>query len=89
VAAPTAAPVKRLNPIKLKQLEERMQFAEEEILRLESAIAVAEEKMGVFTTADEAQRTAAELDGLREQKTKLTEEWEELAMTLEEQAAAI
>jgi ATP-binding cassette subfamily F protein 3 len=90
VAVPVvaAAPVKRLNPIKLKQLEERMQFAEEEIPRLESAIAAAEEKMGVFTSAEEAQRTAAELDGLREQKAKLTEEWEELAMTLEEQAAS-
>jgi ATP-binding cassette subfamily F protein 3 len=90
VAVPVvaAAPVKRLNPIKLKQLEERMLFAEEEIPRLESAIAAAEEKMGVFTSAEEAQRTAAELDGLRAQKAKLTEEWEELAMTLEEQAAS-
>jgi len=92
VAAPaataTAAAVKRLNPIKLRQLEDRLQFAESEIPRLESTIAAAEERLGVFTTAEDAQRTAAELDALREQRTVLLAEWEELAMTLEEQAAA-
>ena len=89
-AAPAAvtAPVKRLNPIKLRQLEERLEFAEAEIPRLESAIAAAEEKLGVFTTAEDAQRNAAELDALREQRTTLMAEWEELAMTLEEQATA-
>ena len=52
------------------------------------AIATAEERLGVFTTAEDAQRTAAELDALREQRTTLMVEWEELAMTLEEQATA-
>ena len=61
VEAPQAA-VKRLNPIKLRQLEDKLQFAEEEIPRLEGAIAAAEEKMGVFTSAEESQRTAAELE---------------------------
>jgi ATP-binding cassette, subfamily F, member 3 len=93
VAAPVpvtaaVAPVKRLNPIKLRQLEDRLQFAEAEIPRLESAIAAAEERLGVFTSAEEAQRTAAELDGLRGQRAELLTEWEELAMTLEEQATA-
>ncbi len=80
--------MKRLNPIKLRQLEERLEFAEAEIPRLESAIAAAEERLGVFTTAEDAQRNAAELDALREQRTTLMAEWEELAMTLEEQATA-
>src|SRR5258705_4821098 len=35
-------PIKRLNPIKLKQLEDRLHHAEQEIPRLESAIAAAE-----------------------------------------------
>jgi ATP-binding cassette, subfamily F, member 3 len=86
--AATAAAVKRLNPIKLRQLEDRLQFAEAEIPRLESAIAAAEERLGVFTSAEDAQRNAAELDALREQRTTLMAEWEELAMTLEEQATA-
>lgn len=84
-----APPVKRLNPIKLKQLEDRLAFAEQEIPRLESAIASAEEKLGVFTTAEEAQRNASELDTLRDQRAKLLAEWEELSLTLEEQAAAV
>ena len=81
-------PVKRLNPIKLKQLEDKLGFAESEISRLETAIAAAEEKMGVFTSAEESQRTAAELEQLREQRTKVMSDWEELAMMLEEQSPA-
>jgi len=82
------APAKRLNPIKLKQLEDKLSFAESEISRLDTAIATAEEKMGVFTSAEESQRTAAELEQLREQRTKVMSEWEELAVTLEEQSPA-
>jgi len=81
-------PVRRLNPIKLKQLEDKLGFAESEISRLETAIAAAEEKMGVFTSAEESQRTAAELEQLREQRTKVMSDWEELAMMLEEQSPA-
>jgi len=83
--APAVAAVKRLNPIKLKQLEDRLRFAEEEIPRLEGSIATAEERLGVFTSAEESQRTAAELERLREERAKLMVEWEELALTLEEQ----
>jgi ATP-binding cassette subfamily F protein 3 len=79
------APVKRLNPIKLRQLEDRLRSAEEEIPQLERAIAAAEEKMGVFTSAEESQRTAAELEGLRGEKARVMAEWEELAMLVEEQ----
>jgi ATP-binding cassette subfamily F protein 3 len=82
------AQVKRLNPIKLRQLEDKLRFTEEEIPRLEQAIAVAEEKMGVFTSAEESQRTAAELEGLREERAKRLAEWEELAVLLEEQSLA-
>ena len=86
--ASAVAAVKRLNPIKLKQLEDRLRFAEEEIPRLESSIAAAEERLGVFTSAEESQRTAAELDRLRGERATLLSEWEELALTLEEQKLA-
>ena len=78
--------VKRLNPIKLRQLEDRLRLAEEEILRLETAIAAAEEKMGVFTSAEESQRAAAELEQLRGERAKALTEWEELALMVEEQS---
>jgi ATPase components of ABC transporters with duplicated ATPase domains len=86
VEAPQAA-VKRLNPIKLRQLEDKLKFAEEEIPRLEGAIAAAEEKMGVFTSAEESQRKAAELEELRNELVAVLAQWEELAMELEEQRA--
>jgi ATP-binding cassette, subfamily F, member 3 len=93
IPAPTpeptpAANIKRLNPIKLKQLEDRLHHAEEEIPRLESLIAAAESRLGNFTSADQSQRDAAELDELRTKRTNLLTEWEELSLTLEEQQTA-
>ena len=82
-----AIPVKRLNPIKLKQLEDRLHHAEEEIPRLEQAIAATEARLGNFTSAEQSQKDAAELDSLREQRQSLLTEWEELSLTLEEQRA--
>ena len=87
-AATPQAPIKRLNPIKLKQLEDKLRSTEEEIPRLEESIAAAEEKLGVFTSAEDSQRTAAELDQLRSRRGTLLSEWEELALTLEEQSLA-
>jgi len=83
-----ATPVKRLNPIKLKQLEDRLRFAEEEIPHLESIIAEAEARLGNFTSAEQSQKDAAELDKLRAKRTILLAEWEELSLTLEEQQTA-
>jgi ATP-binding cassette subfamily F protein 3 len=81
-------PIKRLNPIKLKQLEDRLRHAEAEIPRLESAIAAAEARLGNFTSADQSQKDAAELESLRTKRTTLLAEWEELSLTLEEQQLA-
>jgi ATP-binding cassette subfamily F protein 3 len=84
---PEKAAVKRLNPIKLKQMEDRLKFTEEEIPRLEQAIANAEERLGVFASAEESQRVAAELEKLRADHAAVAAEWEGLALELEEQRA--
>jgi ATP-binding cassette subfamily F protein 3 len=81
-------PIKRLNPIKLKQLEDRLHHAETEIPRLESLIAAVEARLGNFTSAEQSQIDAAELESLRAQRTTLLGEWEELSLTLEEQQLA-
>jgi ATP-binding cassette subfamily F protein 3 len=81
-------PIKRLNPIKLKQLEDRLRHAEAEIPRLESAIAAMEASLGNFTSAEQSQKDAAELEQLRAQRATLLAEWEELSLTLEEQQLA-
>ena len=92
VAVPLSAPpkpsVKRLNPIKLKQLEDRVAAIENELPQLEDRIAQATQQQAVFTTADAAVQLAAELDALRERHAALNVEWEELGMQLEEQATA-
>jgi ATP-binding cassette subfamily F protein 3 len=91
LAEVTAAPkvsVKRLNPIKLKHLEDRVTAIEVELPSLEARILAAEQQQAFFTTAEAAQALAAELDGLREQHAARTTEWEELAMQLEEQSIA-
>jgi len=82
---PPKPSIKRLNPIKLKQLEDRLAFVEQELPRLESLISGAEEGLGHYTSAEDSQRTAAELDTLRGQRASLLAEWEELATALEEQ----
>ncbi len=87
----TASPknnVKRLNPIKLKQLEDRVSVLEDELPDLEARILAAEQQQGIFTTAEAAQSLAAELDRLREQHAAHSSEWEELATQLEEQTTA-
>jgi len=82
-------PVKRLNPIKLKQLEDRVAAIEGELSDLETRIATAEDHLGHFVSAEDSQRTATELDQMRERRNQLTAQWEDLATQLEEQATAV
>jgi ATP-binding cassette subfamily F protein 3 len=91
VAAPVMAPevtepkvgVKKLNPIKLRQLEEQVQQAEEQIPVMEERIAAAESALGAYTTAEEAQRVSAALDRLRKEHEELLARWEDLGNQLE------
>jgi ATP-binding cassette subfamily F protein 3 len=83
--AKAAAAAKRLNPIKLKKLEDRVASIEQELAAIDSRIATAEESLGQYVSAEESQRTAAELEELRNQRSVLLAEWESLASTLEEQ----
>jgi ATP-binding cassette subfamily F protein 3 len=88
-AQPSKAPIKRLNPIKLKQLEDRVALIEGELSAVDARVAAAEEHLGHYTSAEDSQRTAGELDELRSLRTALMAEWESLASTLEEQSTAV
>ncbi len=91
LAPVTAAPkiaAKKLNPIKLKQMEDRVTAVERELSDLDVRIATAEQQQANYTTAEAAKKIAAELDLLREQQVTRSAEWEELAMQLEEQLTA-
>ncbi len=74
---------RRLNPIKQKQMEERCAFLEEEVPRIEAAIAHTEEQLGVYVSAAETERLIALAGELRAQLAAFTDEWEELMMLLE------
>jgi ATP-binding cassette subfamily F protein 3 len=81
------AHAKRLNPIKLKKLEDRVAAIEQELAAIDSRIAAVEESLGHYISAEESQRTAASLEELRTQRTTLLAEWESLATALEEQSS--
>ena len=77
-------PQKRVNPIRLKQMQDRLKFVEEEILRVEALISEAEQSLGIFVSTEETARVTAEMDSLRERHVVLTGEWEELMEQVEE-----
>jgi ATP-binding cassette subfamily F protein 3 len=85
-AEAAAAKGRRVNPIRLRQMQERCSFVEEEIPRLESSIADAEASLGVYESAEETQRLTQMLESLRQQHASLTAEWEDLVLQLEQQA---
>jgi ATP-binding cassette subfamily F protein 3 len=74
---------RRLNPIKQKQMEERCAFLEEEVPRIEAAIAHTEEQLGVYVSAAETQRLSDLAEDLRAQLAALTAEWEDLMLQLD------
>jgi ATP-binding cassette, subfamily F, member 3 len=73
---------KRLNPIKLKQMQDRLHEVEEEITRAETAIAVCETALQTFVSADETQRQSQQLAAHKTDLQNLMSEWEELSETL-------
>ncbi len=74
---------KRLNPIKRKQMEDRIHELEEGISRTESAIAHLETALQNFVSAEESQRQSQELDQRKVDHAQLIREWEDLAESLQ------
>ncbi len=74
---------KRLNPIKRKQLEDRVHELEEEISRVEAAITQCETALQNFVSSDESQRQSQELDQHKASHAALIKEWEGLAQSLQ------
>jgi ATP-binding cassette subfamily F protein 3 len=77
--------VKRLNPIKLRQMQERCAFLEEELPRVEASMSLTEQALCDFVSAEETARQTVLLESLRAQHESMMAEWEEIAQTLEEQ----
>jgi len=73
---------KRINPLKLKQMQDRCQDLEEDIARLETAIAMTETALQNFVSAEETQRQSIELQRTKSELEQRMAEWEDLAQTL-------
>ena len=75
---------RRLNPIKRKQMEDRVHELESEINRLEDAIAECEAALQTFVSAEETQRVTQELGRARRSNCRAgMAEWEELGQALQ------
>jgi ATP-binding cassette subfamily F protein 3 len=82
-AAPNDGKAKRLNPIKRKQMEDRLGEVEQEISDLETAIAGCETALQAFVSAEETQRATQELAAHKAALQARLAEWEELGAALE------
>jgi ATP-binding cassette, subfamily F, member 3 len=80
---PAEPPKKRLNPIKRKQMEDRVQKLEQEIGRAEDAISRLETELQNFVSAEESQRQSQELDQQKTSHASMVEEWEGLSEALQ------
>jgi ATP-binding cassette, subfamily F, member 3 len=78
------APKKRLNPLKRKQMEDRVRELEKEIERAEAGIGRCESALQNFVSAEETERQARELGCLKSEQARLLKEWEELGQALQE-----
>jgi len=77
-------PKKRLNPLKRKQMEDRVTELEGQISRTEDEIAGLETALQSFVSAEESQRQSQQLEQHKTRIAALTVEWEDLARCLQE-----
>ena len=79
----TTSTKKRINPIKLKQMQEQHRQVEEAIAQLERGIADCEHQLQSFVSAEETQRQSELLIQHRGELAIKMEEWEQLANAME------
>ena len=80
----TASPRRRVNPMKRKQMEERLAKVEAEVSQTEAVIAESEQSLSNYVSAEETQRVSALLEEKRRNLGVLESEWAELSEALEE-----
>jgi ATP-binding cassette, subfamily F, member 3 len=77
---------RRLNPIKLKQLRQRLPEVEEEITKLEAEITDCETRLQSFVSAEETRRVTELLARRKDELANLMDDWEELSQVIEANA---
>jgi len=81
--SPEAARPRRMNPIKLRQMQERASELEEEITKLEAGIAESERELLTFVRAAETARVSALLEQRKRELAERMAEWEEVSAVIE------
>jgi hypothetical protein len=84
VSEAVSEPKKRVNPMKRKQMAERLAKVEAEVSQAEAVIAESEEALSRYVSAEETQRVSALLEEKRRSLGALESEWAELSEALEE-----
>ena len=79
----SAAPAKRINPIKLKQMQDEAKQLEERIAQLESEIQQSEMRLSDYVGADEAVRLSSSLEASRAELETAMFRWEEITQEIE------
>jgi ATP-binding cassette, subfamily F, member 3 len=74
---------KRLNPLKRKQMQDRVQQLENDIGRTEDEIARLETALQSFVSAEDSQRQSQELDQHKANHASLLREWEDVSEALQ------
>jgi ATP-binding cassette subfamily F protein 3 len=83
IAEPAAEPKKRVNPMKRKQMAERLAKVEAAVSQTEAIIADSEESLSRYVSAEETARVSALLEEKRSALEALETEWAELSEELE------
>jgi ATP-binding cassette subfamily F protein 3 len=78
-------PRRRVNPMKRKQMAERLAKVEVEVSQTEAVIAESEESLSRYVSAEETARVSTLLEEKRRALETLETEWAELSEALEEQ----
>jgi ATP-binding cassette subfamily F protein 3 len=74
---------KRLNPIKVRRMKERLGSIEAEVGQLEAGIADYESALANFVSVEETRRIAELLEARRADLAALLGEWEELSQSID------
>jgi ATP-binding cassette subfamily F protein 3 len=85
-AAEPAQRPRRLNPMKVRQLEQQAAELEEAAARLEQEIAGIELSLQTFVSAEETRRRMELLEERRRELEQTMAEWERVALELEQMA---
>jgi ATP-binding cassette, subfamily F, member 3 len=76
---------KRINPIKLRQMKDRLKEVEEEITKLEAGIAECELALQTFVNAQETARVTELLETRRSDLKSLMQQWEDVSGVIAEE----